>query len=318
MLASALGVGELVAEPLRPLSTGELLDRTFALYKQNFALFVGIALPAPTLFLSLQLARHQWFLRHPVSRYTNVLLRGDVLWTWGMLLLSWFVGLAFTYPATIRAVSEVHLGRRTTIRESYRALRGRTLRVIGIVICWAGWVLLGAAGGFVMIMMAAAVIELSHVSFGVVGNPIVVGVTAFLVILLGGLLTWSRYALAIQACVVEELGVRAGLKRSKTLLKASVSRIIVVYLMFFVIDMAISFTVGYGVKYAAVPLHAARELVTLNAVATFITGALTGPLVAIAMSLLYYDERVRKEGFDLQLMMASLEAPLNAEAAATA
>jgi hypothetical protein len=31
---------------LRPLSLGELLDRTFALYRQHFALFVGItALP---------------------------------------------------------------------------------------------------------------------------------------------------------------------------------------------------------------------------------------------------------------------------------
>jgi len=28
---------------LRPLSTGELLDKTSALYRQNFALFAGIA-----------------------------------------------------------------------------------------------------------------------------------------------------------------------------------------------------------------------------------------------------------------------------------
>jgi hypothetical protein len=32
-----------------------------------------------------------------------------------------------------------------------------------------------------------------------------------------------------------------------------------------------------------------------------------GPLATIAMTLIYYDVRVRKEGFDLQLMMATIE-----------
>jgi hypothetical protein len=34
-----------------------------------------------------------------------------------------------------------------------------------------------------------------------------------------------------------------------------------------------------------------------------------GPLVTIAFSLVYYDERVRKEAFDLQLMMTTLDVP---------
>jgi hypothetical protein len=33
------------------------------------------------------------------------------------------------------------------------------------------------------------------------------------------------------------------------------------------------------------------------------------PLATIAMSLNYYDERVRKEGYDLQVLIAGLEAP---------
>jgi hypothetical protein len=32
-----------------------------------------------------------------------------------------------------------------------------------------------------------------------------------------------------------------------------------------------------------------------------------GPLMTIGFSLLYYDERVRKEAFDLQLMMSTLD-----------
>ncbi len=306
-----------MAEPLRPLSTGELLDRTFALYKHNFALFLGIALPAPALFLVLQLMRIEWLLRHPVSRHANVFLRGDVLWIWATLLLTWFVGLAFTYPPTITAVSAVHLGRSISIRESYQALRGRVLRVIGIVIGWAGWVFLGVAAGFAIIMIVGVTIELSHARLGVLGNPILVALMAFLVILFGGLLAWARYALAIQACVIEELGVGASLRRSKILVKASVRRIIIVYVIFLVINMAISLTLSYAVRYGTAPLHATRLLGVLNALASFVSGALTGPLATIAMSLVYYDERVRKEGFDLQMMIASLEVPLMTTAAST-
>ena len=35
----------------------------------------------------------------------------------------------------------------------------------------------------------------------------------------------------------------------------------------------------------------------------FIGALIAGPIAAIAMALVYYDERVRKEAFDLQVMM---------------
>jgi hypothetical protein len=46
---------------------------------------------------------------------------------------------------------------------------------------------------------------------------------------------------------------------------------------------------------------------TLIYAAGFLSGTVTGPLVTIGISLLYYDERVRKEAFDLQFMRLSLE-----------
>jgi hypothetical protein len=44
-------------------------------------------------------------------------------------------------------------------------------------------------------------------------------------------------------------------------------------------------------------------------VATFLSSCLVGPLATIAFALVYYDERVRKEAFDLQLMMTTIDAP---------
>jgi hypothetical protein len=44
-----------MAEILRPMSTGELMDRTLVLYKNNFKLFVGIAVVGPASYLVFQL-----------------------------------------------------------------------------------------------------------------------------------------------------------------------------------------------------------------------------------------------------------------------
>src|ERR671924_134165 len=41
---------------LRPMSTGQVLDRTFNLYRRNFVLFFGIAMLPPALLMLMQLA----------------------------------------------------------------------------------------------------------------------------------------------------------------------------------------------------------------------------------------------------------------------
>jgi hypothetical protein len=56
-------------------------------------------------------------------------------------------------------------------------------------------------------------------------------------------------------------------------------------------------------------LHNRIAAAVLTYLAGFVAGSITGPLATIGLSLLYYDERVRKEAFDLQLMLASLDAP---------
>ncbi len=54
----------------------------------------------------------------------------------------------------------------------------------------------------------------------------------------------------------------------------------------------------------------------MQALASFIASTLSGPISIIAFSLVYYDQRVRKEAFDLTLMMEAIgQAPPQAAAA---
>ena len=120
---------------LRPLSLGEILDRTFTIYRGSFLLFIGISAIPRILVLILNLA--QVFVlvpmgipmggvgQHPPGS-PEALLKGlGALMIIGTL--GFVVGLLvvlLTQGATIVAVSEIYLGRSITIAESFRKVRG--------------------------------------------------------------------------------------------------------------------------------------------------------------------------------------------------
>ena len=126
-----------------------------------------------------------------------------------------------------------------------------------------------------------------------------------------------RYSLAVQACVVENVKVGESLKRSIVLTKGSRSRILTVYTMFIVLTWVVSAALVFPAVGVGTLLGPGMLSAALVHLANFVAGALTGPLITVALSLLYYDERVRKEGLDLQLMMAALDHPAAQAAAAS-
>jgi hypothetical protein len=75
------------------------------------------------------------------------------------------------------------------------------------------------------------------------------------------------------------------------------------------VALLVEFLLMFGVAFLHIrdPRMMAGILQAISAVCVFISTSLVGGLATIALSLLYYDQRIRKEGFDLQLMMASLE-----------
>jgi hypothetical protein len=124
------------------------------------------------------------------------------------------------------------------------------------------------------------------------------------------------WALTVPVAVLEDTGLRDSVNRSAELTKGSRGRVFVIYVLFLVIlyalYMAWMFPVLIVVGLAAQKHHVVGiPLWTQIAipVGAFISQCLAGPLMTIGFSLLYYDQRVRKEGFDLQHMMATLDEP---------
>ncbi len=138
---------------LRPLSLGEILDRTFSLYRRHFLLFLGITAIPQLLILALNLT--QTLLTKmpavpesaPVEQFQSAASGGMMAFgIVGVLvgLVIYFVAYLFAQGGTVFAVSELYLGRTTTIGASLGRMRGQLGSLLGVLLL-NGLAIMGAA-----------------------------------------------------------------------------------------------------------------------------------------------------------------------------
>jgi hypothetical protein len=257
---------------LRPLSLGELLDRTFFLYRKHFLVFVGIIAFPYLVLLAFQLAGA---VAQP-GKHGGALLQ----LVWSLLSIALTLGvLAVSQGATVIAVSQVHLGRPVSIAEAFAGIKGRVLYVALIMI--GVWVGIGV--GLVLLVLPGIYLAL-------------------------------MWALTIPVAVLEDKGLRDSVERSAELTKGHRGRVFVVYFLFLLLTYAVYLAWEFPIlAFVGVLARNSRPqdlpMWTLIAIpiGSFLSQCLVGPLMTIAFSLFYYDERVRKEAFDLQHMMTALD-----------
>ncbi len=260
---------------LRPLSTGELLDRTFSLYRSHFGLFLGLFALPHLVVLAYQCVGLTF--QSPNPQLPNILL--SAVWSLGAGFLS-LAASAASQAATVIAVSQVHLDRPAGVADSFSRVKGQILPVIGLSL------LVGLAAG-----------------------------AACIALIVPGVLLFIMWSLAVPAKVLENRGVLDSMSRSMDLTKGNRGRIFVIWLLFILLGIGVGLLLRWPVELAAgvSSIFAMQRTAPVWQAAllgvTFISECLVGPLATIAFSLVYYDERVRKEAFDLQLMMTTLDVP---------
>jgi hypothetical protein len=300
---------------LRPLSTGEVLDRTFQLYRSRFALFASLAaFPAAVNFLTgvLQLLfmtgdqklRNGWHI--PVSR--QPIVTGCIAIA-GSLIYYLLYGI--TQAATTWAVSEIYLGKPATIRTAWKAATARWFRYVLVTLRQYWSIIWWPSLAFAMLM---AVIGLVPRLGG--GSLVVTGILSFvfglqlLASCIYAVFAALRVSLAIPASVIESLGPNAAVRRSMALLTERKGRIFLLGLLVIAMGMIVGIVLA---PLTFLTLHAQgaeRYIIQMIQLAgTFLSSMLVGPVAAIALCLFYFDERVRHEGFDIEFLMLRAGAP---------
>ncbi len=227
---------------LRPLSLGELLDRTFTLYRRHFWLFVGImavpssfAIPINVFFLSVQggLA--------PSAAPSPAQILTAIAGVFVFVIIFW-MAYALAMGAAAYAVSQAYLGQPATVRGSYRKvsekfwrLVGMTinvlLRIFGIMLLVAA-VVGGAAAGLFAITTGLAAGSGTRVAAGIMGIILVLLIlaayvgAAVLIVYLG-----LRYSVSVPVFMLENRGALDSIRRSIQLTKGRRWQIFVAFLL---------------------------------------------------------------------------------------
>lgn len=310
---------------LRPMSLGEILDRTAQLYRSNFVLFAGIFVPYAGCALVIGLVLlglREWMRAEHLAR-TLFWLRMSLI---GVEWLVLFLAAGAAVAATNRAVAWVHLGEPATIRGAYQSILPRLGRYLWLmtVIFLVVWVPLA-------LLYLGFFGEAAHLGVGLTAQPgtqhppmdphtaVIFGIVTIGFVLLMipafvyGVLMSLRYALALPACVLEDLKTRKALRRGIDLSKGARGRIFVLGLLVGVIKLGVV-SISQGFFFVAAIKHHGQMGAGLTAVSQvigFFTNTFLGPIYATGITLLYYDQRVRHEGYDIEWMMqsAGLAAP---------
>jgi uncharacterized metal-binding protein len=307
---------------LRPMNLGEILDRTFEIYRKRFLLFAGIAALPAAVMLALHLADISWLHTEHRLGFDREPEGGKIALGWflayGYYHISGFVGLLFQ-PAFVRASSREIFAESNSILASLRftAARWRTYLWLAFLKMCAQLVIpealaFGALVGIAYLSTKLKIFESPNSAAILVFSFIAAIFVAFL---------WISIALAfaMPAAALEQLSAWKSLRRSWRLTRSSRGRILVAWIMAvtcaLVLESVAALLAWWIASLAYAGHHAPgyNRQVYLMAIYLFYAaiGALVGPLYPIAVTLLYYDQRSRKEGYDVEKLMeaAGLLAP---------
>src|SRR5260370_18478230 len=269
---------------LRPLSIGEMLDRTFSVYRDHFKLFVGIfVIPQLATFainFGMQVLMHAATTSSAALPIAGLSLLLYMPVYYATILITYALGSA----PTVYAVSEVYRDRPTTIGQSYSFIRSRFWSIIAVILLVSVATGVGAVVGLIALLIGAIVIPVLIVLYS---------------------------SLAVPITVLEGRDPIESIKRSYNLVKDDLGRIFIVWLLFTAIRTIATYLVAIPTffltlmfqQHGQVPLWFSA----VSGLAGFIVGSVVGPLLTIALSIPYINDRVRKEPFVMQFMIAAID-----------
>jgi hypothetical protein len=315
---------------LRPLTTGELIDRSFSLYRAHFAGFLLLALlcqAAPLLNQILDTAlklnpSQSEVLAHPEQAFTKIGVMS------GMLIVTQVIVFCFEIIITF-FIADAYLGKNPSVVESMRKFTAIIPRSI-----WTSLLsmfLIGSTLIFpVMAMVGPYLYTLWHPPESWL--PIILLIMAsgvlFIVSLVPLLIVFMRLMLIIPALALEGLRGWKSIWRSSALVRFDPGlgilywgemRLSFLLLPLFIIELLIFsltslpvliFKITEIIRHGGggqLPMPPDSTLI-LSQVLSYLGISLILPLYPICTTLFYYDIRIRREGFDLEVIAQQLKA----------
>ena len=314
---------------LAPLGAGDLIDRAVRLYRRHFVTLIRISAP-PVITTTIGSLMFTVGLRSTGDATAALLV------LFGALI--WFAGALFNFivmgGAARNLITHLLWDEPFSARATYRNVRARFGRLLGASFIVAIWIFISAiiafiAWEFVILLFIFGRYTVASVESWFATALVVVWILAvtFLALVLFFLLV-KFVAYVPQVLMVEGRGVFDSIGRSFSLARGNLRRLMAMFVFYW-------FATYSALMILVIPLlwYGAANGININPsrantwpvwfaigynVITQMSAILLVPVWMLGLSLMYVDERVRQEGYDIELMAArQLAMPnLNAQPAA--
>jgi len=283
---------------VRPMQLGEILDGSFSIYRRHFGLFMRLSLvlicaPAivgvyfATRAISNPVGAANWVQDHVAATIGFGLL---VLFVWIMISLLLKAG-------TIRIISDSYLGNEPSLGA---ALQFGTSRIIPLLLVAIFKTLLI----FVLYIGIAIVVAV----LGFIGRLLGMGGLFLFLGVIGGIWLFAYvlcgYSLTSMVVVLEDLvSAFDAFGRSADLTRDSRLKVFFTWLVIVIFTNILPSIVVFGVGEVLGRESPVQPFLSLG---TIVLGVALAPILPCALTLLYYDLRVRREAFDLEILSEQL------------
>jgi hypothetical protein len=301
---------------IAPMSAGDIIDRAVRLYGRNFLALLRIVL-APSL------VAYAGSILWSIGWRNATLSKGDeriiitVLLGLGGVLL-WVIGKAAFYAvlggSSRSLVAHFFEGKPILARDVYRAARERVWSLIGATFM-IGLLIMGAmmiAYFFVVTLAMFFALTMATVlqkapEWMQVGAAIIFAVAVAGAFAISFLLMYGRVVYVPQILMVEGKGVFSSIGRSFSLAGGQLRRIAALILFWFYVGWSVLALLFIPLEWVfdwVNPFGAEQSPLYSIAFQTVtqLSEILLMPIFMIGCTLLYLDSRVRKEGFDVELL----------------
>ena len=303
--------------PLRPLALGELLDGAFQYIRAHPRVVLGISAVVAVVTVLLQ-APFQSSLSASLaplvagSGTTPPRLDqlggalGDAAGLSGVNVLINLLGNTVLTGLLVVVLSRSVLGAPVVARDCWEAARPRLLGLLGVVVLVAVLTVLA----FLVPLIPAGLLALFGAPAGAIATLALLGLLAGIAL---AVVVAVGLALAAPAYVLEGVPVIAALRRSTALVRgrfwpilgilvltAIIAAVVagIIVAVFGGLSSGVGRAIGETNPFAPLPL-------LVSSIGAVIAGTLTSPFQAGVTGLLYIDQRMRREGFDIDLQRAA-------------
>lgn len=292
---------------LRPLNFGEILDGSIKAIRHNPKVLVGlnalVVLIATVALFGLGYGYFAGLFTFDPTTDAEFINAGDLVSFYAGAFVSSLI-LTFVTALTSVSVGRSVLGKVAQPGDAFRAALKRFPVVLGITL------LMSLGMTVIMVVIIAAIVIAAML------NPVVGIIVAFLMIvamIVGVVWASVKLSIAVPAAVLENLGPIQALARSWRLTQGRFWMIFAVILVAGIITSVIQQVVSVPVFFV-LPLLGSSDpesisglFIVVTAITTYVGMLIATVYLAGVTAVIYTDQRMRREGFDLVLARAAQE-----------